>query len=214
MFAKRKKREAAALAQSADAHVAQLQAFLEEARTFDGAPASDIPDMHVQLRAGESAFMCVQGAFLIEPRRAAGQWQGRSQGVSVHIPGTRSMRYRVGATRGQYVQGAERPTPIDQGEFTITNKRAIFVGPTQTREWLWSKLVGIEHASESPWTSISVSNRQKTSGVLYDLDHEDQIRFRIDLAVAVASGTREDLVQEIVAEVAAAQASLPRPPDA
>jgi hypothetical protein len=211
MFAKRRAREAAAAAQAASAHCEHLREFLEQARTFTGAAADDVPDMHVQLHADERVFLSVEGAYLVEPRRGQGQWQGRSQGISVHVPGTKSMRYRVGSSRGTYVQGEEKPTPIDQGEFAITTTRAIFMGPKQVREWAWSKLVGIEHADNVPWTSIAVSNRQKTSGVLYDTANEDRIRFSIDLAVATAQGTRDALVKELADELSAAQAALPPP---
>src|SRR5690349_3850546 len=71
-----------------------------------------------------------------------------------------------------------------RGTFVVTNQRAVFIGAKQTREWSWSKLLGFTHAAEAPWTAIAVSNRQKTSGVLYDTEHEDHVRFVLDLAVA------------------------------
>ena len=77
----------------------------------------------IALKAGESALYAVEGAGLVEPRRGAGQWQGGSQSVSVRIPGTKSMRYRVGGTRGTYVQGEEKPTLIDSGTVTITDQQ-------------------------------------------------------------------------------------------
>jgi hypothetical protein len=208
-----KKRRAADAAQRALRDASERVAFLEhavdQAEHFAGvtgaeaAAASSLP-----LKAGENLLCCVDGAALIEPRRAAGHWEGRSQGLSVPVPGLSRVRYRIGATHGTYVQGDERPTPIDTGAFTITTTRAVFMGMKQTREWAWSKLLGISHAADSPWTAIAVSNRQKTSGVLYGSEHEDLVRFNIDLAVAIATGARATLVGELTDELAEARKAL------
>ena len=119
------------------------------------------------------------------------------------------MRYRVGASRGTYVQGEERPTSIDTGVVVITNQRAAFMGEKQTREWSWAKLIGVTHAADAPWTAISVSNRQKTSGFAYDHEHSDDIRFRLDLAISRALGTTDELVEQIEGELAALHAPEP-----
>ena len=97
-----------------------------------------------------SVSTCASKARRSSNRREAGHWEGRSQGVSVRVPGTKSMRYRVGASHGTYVQGVERPTPIDTGQFVITDQRAAFLGEKQTREWSWDKLIGITHAGDAP----------------------------------------------------------------
>jgi hypothetical protein len=158
-------------------------------------------------------LVTMTGAVLVEPRKQAGHWQGASQGVSLHIPGTKSMRYRVGATRGTFQPGAEVPSPIDEGQFTVTTLRAVFVGAKQTREWAWAKLIGVQHQADAPWTAIAVSNRQKTSGIAYDAEHADLMRFWIDLAVARATGTDDELVDAIRAEIAALEpAPVPPPP--
>ena len=63
----------------------------------------------------------------------------------MRVLGTKSMRYRVGQTKGTLVAGEETPTVIDQGSVTVTTTRAVFVGSKQTREWAWAKLVSVEH---------------------------------------------------------------------
>jgi len=156
----------------------------------------------------------VNGAALIEPRREAGRWQGRNQGVSIPIPHTHGIRYRIGATHGTYVQGAEHPTPIDSGTSSITTTRAVFVGPKQTREWAWSKLLGITHEQDAPWTAIAVSKRQKTSGVAYDEPNAELIRFYLDLAVAIANDDRDALVRQLNGELEVVLQLLPPPPNA
>jgi hypothetical protein len=186
-----------------------LEGFLVQARTFDGVTGAEAAEASpLPLKRGERLVFCAHGAALIEPRRAPGRWEGRSQGISIPIPGLRGMRYRVGTSRGTYVQGEEVPTPIDVGSFSVTTKRAVFAGPKHTREWSWSKLLGVTHAVDAPWTAISVSNRQKTSGVLYDEEHEDVVRFSIDLAVAIATEQRGAFVAELDEELAAARARV------
>jgi hypothetical protein len=189
-------------------HRAELTQYLDWAKTFDGESASEVgTDCPVALKAGERLYLIGQGSALIEPRRGAGHWQGANTGISVHVPGTKSMRYRVGATRGTFVQGEERPTPIDMGVVVITDQRAVFMGSMQTREWSWAKLIGVTHAADAPWTAISVSNRQKTSGFAYDNQHSDDLRFRLDLAISRALGTTDELIAQIEGELA----SLPSP---
>jgi hypothetical protein len=100
------------------------------------------------------------------------------------------------------VQGEEVPTPIDTGTFTITNTRAVFVGAKATREWAWGKVLGVTHSDDPPWTAIAVSNRQKTSGVLYDKDHAEMVRFWIDLALGRATGSAGHLIADLQSEIA------------
>jgi Protein of unknown function (DUF2510) len=196
-MSKRKERKAIEAAAQLRATV---ECHLDWAKTFEPVTAVEVPECPLQAHAGELIYLNGSGAFLVEPRRGAGHWEGRSQGVSVHVPGTKSMRYRVGSNRGTFVQGDERPTPIDKGTFVITNQRAVFIGAKQTREWAWSKLIGFTHATDVPWTSIAVSNRQKNSGVLYDTATEDQLRFMLDLAVARAAGEGDALISQLQAE--------------
>src|SRR3954454_8948869 len=116
----------------------EIEQQLVTARTFEGIVAGDGVDIPVSLHKGERFLSSVNGAILIETRRGAGHWQGASQGVSVRVPGTKSMRYRVGQTKGTFVPGDESPTEIDVGTFALTDQRATFMGAKQTREWLWA----------------------------------------------------------------------------
>jgi hypothetical protein len=90
----------------------------------------DVPG--VMLKAGEVAYLVVQGAAFVEPKRAPGQWKGQSQGTSIHV--AKGVRYRVGGSNGTFQQGEERPTPTDTGTFLITNQRFMFVGSKRTTE--------------------------------------------------------------------------------
>jgi hypothetical protein len=109
------------------------------AQTYAGEPSSEI-----MLKPGEAVFATVTSVALVEDRRGAGEWQGRSQGFSIPVASIhgRSIRYRVGSSRGHFVQGAPAPAAIDVGTAYITTKRVIFQGAKQTRECLYDKLVG------------------------------------------------------------------------
>ena len=181
---------------------------LEAVDAFFGLTGSDLPDdMGVILKPGESLYCLVTGAVLIEPKKGPGQWKGRSQGVSMPIPGTR-LRYRIGASKGSFEQGEETPTPIDEGTFVVTDKRGIFTGQKQSREWAWSKLLGVTHY-EPGWTAMAVSNRQKISGVGVDSANVEHMRFLVELAVARATGSSiDDLRSDAQADVVQARAAL------
>jgi hypothetical protein len=73
-------------------------------------------------------------------------------------------------------------------------------------------LIGFTHSADIPWTAISVSNREKTSGVLYDAKTEGRVRFLLDLAVARSEGSTDALVNELQSELAAL-GPAPGPPD-
>lgn len=53
---------------------------------------------------------------------------------------------------------------IDAGRATFTNKRVVFAGHKQSREWDFSKVLGW-HDAPGGYILIAVSNRQKVSGV-------------------------------------------------
>jgi hypothetical protein len=195
----------------------RLSTLIELAHNFRGLTAQQVERVPVALKPGERVYLIITGAALVEPRSNGGQWQGRSSGVSVRIPGTRSARYRIGANKGQYVRNEDKPTVIDEGTAIVTDRRVAFAGAKQAREWQWSKCLGVQHQPEAPWTAIAVSNRQKTSGILYGEAAGEMVRFRLDLAYAVATGEIDDLAAELDAERAEHRshqpgAALPPPP--
>lgn len=167
--------------------VAAVRDMVEVAHDWPGEPITS--DSGLIGKPGERAYAILQGAALIEPRRLPGHWNGHNQGVS--FPIYKGIRYRVGATKGTYQQGEERPTPIDSGVALISDQRVVFAGEKATREWLYSKLIGFHHDEHLPWTAIQVSNRQKVSGILYTEQTITLVRFRFELALAVYGDTRE-----------------------
>jgi hypothetical protein len=120
------------------------------------------------LKSGETLFCKVTNVSLVEERRGKGHYQGGSTGFSIPVGsvGGRSVRYRIGASRGHYVQGAPSPTAIDTGTMFVTNQRVVFRGTKQTRECAFAKLIGFQHSVDGS-TTFSVSNRQKPTTIHY-----------------------------------------------
>ena len=83
------------------------------------------------------------------------------------IPVGGGIRFRVGAMKGQVVPGEELQVDKDQGVVMLTNERLIFTGPIKTQEWNFDKLLHLSTNDDESDYFISVSNRQKTSGVRF-----------------------------------------------
>lgn len=173
--------------QAWQSQVDDLNERLDAVRNWFGADPTDPDSAGLLLKPGEKPYAVLDGAALIEPRRAPGHFVGGSHGVSLHI--AKGVNYRVGAVHGTYVPGPESPTPIDIGRAVVTDQRVTFAGPKASREWLYAKLIGCQHAPDN-WTVLQVSNRQKSSGIGYDAEHAASIRFRLDLAIATFTGQR------------------------
>ena len=170
-----------------------LKELLEVAWQYRGGSQADIAQTGVLLETDETPYMVLKGAMLIEVRRDRGHYEGGTQGFSVRL--SKGVTYRVAGHKGAYVPGEEEPFKIDEGMVVITNRRVIFQGPSQTREWDFDKLIGMQHDDERPWTAIHVRNRQKVSGVGYGDRLTPHVRLRLDLAVADYQG-RPEIVAE------------------
>jgi hypothetical protein len=159
------------------------------------------PDWPLILKPSERLVATVQGAGLFEPRRGPGHYEGRSAGVSVPVLDTR-MRVRVGKSAGTFIQGAESPTVIDTGNATVTTQRIVFQGEKYTREWDYSKLIGVVHYTDRPATAIQVSNREKTSGIVYPGPSPESLRLAMTVAIAIFNGETDDTIKELQEELA------------
>jgi hypothetical protein len=181
----------------------------ELAQGFDGVDTDEM-----MLSQGERLFFKVTNVGLVEDRVRGGHYEGRSSGVSFPIGslGGRSIRYRVGANRGHYVQGAPTPTAIDTGTVFITNKRVIFAGSRQTRECNFAKLIGVQHDDSEGATTFSVSNRQKPTTITYGPDLASTFDFRLELAMAHFKGAVADVVAQTKQDLEAVDSGRPRAP--
>jgi hypothetical protein len=186
----------------------RLRALVKKAREFRGLTGKEIDRVPVALRPGERVYAIIVGARLMEPRSTGGS----GHGVAVRIPGSKSMRDRVGATKGSDVRVADSPTEVDAGTAVITDKRVAFAGSKQSREWQWAQCLGVRHQADVTSAAIAVSSQQRTSGIAYDAETTGDLRFRLELAYAVATGEDDDLIAELEGEFAAHQARRPGAP--
>ena len=130
----------------------------------DAANGKDSVPNSLMQKPGEHTLWSGQGIFH-ETGRTPSTYVGGSTGVSIPIGG--GIRFRVGAMKGQVVPGEELQVDKDQGVVMLTNERLIFSGPNHTREWNFDKLLMLSTNEDESDYFISVSNRQKTSGVRF-----------------------------------------------
>jgi hypothetical protein len=193
-------REAARRADQDAKKVAELTKRREVVNTLiliaEGQGEND-PEWPLITRRGERVVSAMVGTGLFETRRGAGHWSGASAGVSVPT-GIDGIRLRVGKTRGTYVQGDEEPTVIDTGNASITTQRIVFQGDKYTREWAYSKLIGVMHFTDHPATAIQVSNRQKTSGIVYPGDDTvEATRLSMSVAIGMFNGETDETIADL-----------------
>lgn len=184
----------------------ELTAVLHAATTRQGSPSSDI-----MLKSGEGVFATVGNTSLVEDRRGAGHYAGRSQGFSIPVGsvGGRSVRYRVGANKGHFVQGDLHPQAVDQGKLVITNQRVLFVGGKKTIECLFAKLVSAEVSDGE--LALSVSNRQKVTRVHYGANLDGWVQMRVTLAMSIARGDSDQFAAQIQGQLNELEAKRPQP---
>ena len=155
----------------------------------DGVPAGLVQTV---LKKGEVAIDSVP-AKLLEYRSGGSSYQGGSQGVSIRI--AKGLSYRVGSNRGQLVRNPEQLQVIDNGDATFTNQRVVFGGQSQTREWSFDKLVDFNAGDNGTQVMISVSNRQKVSGLHAQSVERVQPGVLLEVAVAFANGGKAAAVE-------------------
>ncbi|MCU1615932.1 MAG: hypothetical protein JWO98_3472 [Frankiales bacterium] len=165
-------RERRAEKKAAEQHAAAVAAWQAEQATLDNLASAAANatrpetgggiEAGIMLKAGEVALWS-GAASLVEPRRQQGHYEGAYSGVSFRI--AKGVRYTVGGSRGHYVPGPEVQTPIDTGRAVITTQRVVFSGGKANREWAFAKLVSMDSSADDATVLISVSNRQKVSGL-------------------------------------------------
>jgi hypothetical protein len=207
VFGRKKAEEAAELAQEARAEWSERRAALAEwiemAQTYEGDATAD----GIILKPGETVFASASDCSLIEDRKGAGHWEGRTSGFSIPIGA--GVRYRVGQTKGHYIQGSPIATAIDTGSVYVTDRRVVFAGSKQTRECLFDKLVALSRDDTAGNTTLSVSNRQKPTVIHYGPKLAGWFGFRLELALAHHRGNVPALVDHLRQTLASLEANPP-----
>jgi hypothetical protein len=188
----------------------ELESARADLAVAEAAPEDFAGDAPILLKKGEFAILVITNIGLVEMGREAGSYQGGSRGVSFRV--MKGVSYRVGGHRGTFVAGPEVLKIVDRGTAVVTNQRVVFQGAGKTREWLYTKLIGIEHDPVRGMSMLHVSNRQKASGLVYDEAISDAFRLRMDVALAHFTDDLEDLQVALKERVREIEAREPVPP--
>jgi hypothetical protein len=188
----------------------RVQSFLDRAEHFEGFTNAQDPSLALPLAGDERALLVVHGAQLIAPRRLPGHWMGGTTGITFHV--AKGMNARLGANRGHYVPGDEQPEVVDTGVATFTDHRVVFTGTRHSQEWEFDKVLGYHHEDGDSWTAIPVSNRQTVSGLRYNHDHAEEIRFALALGLARFHHSVDALVTDLRMQLSDVDRSRPGGP--
>ena len=162
----------------------------------------DAESHHIITKRGEFVLWAGIGQFH-EAGRTAGQYVGSSQGFS--IPVVAGIRYRVGAQRGTFVPGEEIQIYKDQGQVYLTTDRVIFNWGTNTSEWKFDKWMGAGASPDGADFIFHVSNRKKSSGILFDKDVGEEFnRFLAFALIHVNDG-----IERVMKEIAGLEKRIP-----
>jgi hypothetical protein len=132
---------------------------------FTGAAKGEEPEDHQLVQKAGELVLWSGTAIFHEAGRTPTRYVGRSQGIS--IPIVAGIRYRVGASAGQIIQGEEMQMDKEQGMVKLTNQRLIFVGTNNSTEWAFSKFLAANSNPTRDDFLFAVSNRKKTSGLRF-----------------------------------------------
>lgn len=158
------------------------------------AKGEDSTQNYVVQKSGEVALWSGEGIFH-EVGKTPSRYVGSSSGVS--IPIVKGVRYRVGSTRGTLIPGEEYQMDKDQGTVLITTDRVIFNGSLKTQEWQISKILGAARSADETDFIINVSNRQKSSGVRFDIPTGKEFSCFLALTMSAAEEGISDVLKEL-----------------
>jgi hypothetical protein len=134
----------------------------------------------LSLNPGEVIVYKLNQVGLTEYVSSGSTYSGGTQGVSIRI--AKGLAYNVGASSGSLTKNPEELTIIDSGVAYFTNQRVVFAGPKQSREWLFSKVLNVDVTGNGVNLALAVSNRQKTSGLVW----QDKSDLTPGVAIAIA----------------------------
>jgi hypothetical protein len=134
-------------------------------------------------------------AIFHETGRTPSRYAGGSTGVSIPIGA--GIRFRVGAMQGQVIPGEELQMDKDEGVVMLTTDRLIFTGPIKTQQWDFDKLLMASTTPDQSDYFLSVSNRQKTSGVRFDPATGREFNRFLGSATAVNEHGIEEVLKEL-----------------
>jgi len=123
-------------------------------------PFADSP---FPLRHGEKFVLSLKDQMLVEARRGTRVSTRSTDAFTVAL--AKGFYYTAAAGKSVSPEPGDELKEIDSGVAHFTTHRVVFVGGKQTREWDFAKLLGTTGKQDGLQLMISVSNRQKTSGL-------------------------------------------------
>jgi hypothetical protein len=180
---------------------------------IDSVTAEGTTPDELSLHRGELCFGTLTGCSLIEERKGQGHFVAGSAGMSIPIGNLagRPIRYRVGATKGHYIQGEPSPTAIANGTLYITNQRMVFLSTTQTRECRYDHLVGIQRDDEQGMMTVSISNRQHPVTFSYGKDVASWVDLHVEIGMSRFRGDTDVLLKSLTDQLDELKGSAPSP---
>ncbi len=145
-------------------------------------------------KSGEIVIWSGRGQFH-EAGRAPGQYVGGTQGLS--IPVVAGIRYRVGAMRGTFVPGDAIQAYKEVGDVILSTDRIMFNGMYNTKEWAFAKWNGAATSDDESDYIFNVSNRQKTSGILFDVSVGREFNRFLAQAINAAENGLEGVISTV-----------------
>jgi hypothetical protein len=121
------------------------------------------PDSPFPLRHGEKYVLSLADQMLVESRRGTRVSTRSTDAFTVAL--AKGFYYTAAAGQSVSPEPGDELKQIDTGVAHFTTHRVVFVGGKQTREWDFAKLLGTTEEPAGLRLMISVSNRQKTSGL-------------------------------------------------
>ncbi|MFE9959672.1 hypothetical protein [Micromonospora sp. NPDC005299] len=101
---------------------------------------------------------------------------------------------------------------VDTGAAVVTDRRVAFAGRAGRREWAHDDLLGLGHHTDLPVTLLHPGDGARPAGLRVPVTGAANFRFYLTLAYAAATGTRDAVVTQLDALLAAHRAARPRPP--
>jgi Protein of unknown function (DUF2510) len=206
MGRRRRAKEAAAEQAAWQAELERLQWFVNRAEQAPGSTNAEDASIPVALHQGEHALLVLQGVDLLEPRRVPGHWSGGPNTFAFHV----ARRASAGqGTTGEGTGGDLTFMPLDTGSVTITDRRVVFSGGREAREWDFQQALGFHNYDDPPWTAIPVTAREKISGVRYPSEAAEGFRFALALGMARACGGADSLIADLRNQLAEVESENP-----
>ncbi len=166
----------------------QMVKMLTLVKTYKPKTTSD----DIILKNGEAQYYCLEGAHLIEPRRAPVHRVGAYGGPTIHVG-------KVPVHMGAFYATQTKPRPdilttIDNGTIVITTSRIVFKGTRYTKTLQLAKLVDYENDPSTATVTFFAENSAKSIGIYYGSG--TMFTTYIEMSLADLNNNRAQLISQ------------------